>query len=436
MILRALVLGGLAARRLRDIESILLVTSSRGASGDANPPGPASRAALCEAASYRELGGQTVQFWTVVAGSGRDAVRDPHREARAHGSRSSLVSRAIGTTSAALVLCAKSERCCQRLVRAPSARSRIGGPPRCTSPRGFGIDDTKQDAAPGAPAYAQPIGDLDSRTFLVTGANTGIGRETVLALADRGARVFVAGRSEPKTLPVIDQIVAQTGNSALEFLSLDLGDLASVRACASEFLRTGEPLHVLINNAGLAGQRGMTESGFELAFGTNYVGPFLLTALLLDRLRESAPARIVNVASVGHYRAPGIDFQAVRRRTKSFTGFPEYCVSKLGNVLHAQELARRLDGTGVTTYSLHPGAIASDVWRRVPWPVRPLIKRRMRSPAEGARTSLYCATSPAVANESGNYYDDCRRKEPSAVATPQLAVELWNRSIDWVELAP
>jgi len=286
------------------------------------------------------------------------------------------------------------------------------------------------------PAYALPIGDLDNRTFLVTGANTGIGRETALALAGRGARVFVANRSEAKTLPVIDEIVAQTGNSAVKFLSLDLGDLTSVRACANGFLRTGESLHGLINNAGLAGQRGMTKSGFELAFGTNYVGPFLLTGLLLERLRESAPARIVNVSSIGHYRAEGIDYEAVRKPTKSLTGLPEYAVSKLANVLHAQELARRLEGDAVTTYSLHPGAIASDVWRRVPWPVRPLIKRRMRSPAEGARTSLCCATSPEVAHESGHYYDDCRRKEPSAIATPQLAAELWDRSIAWVDLPP
>ena len=286
------------------------------------------------------------------------------------------------------------------------------------------------------PAYAPRIGDLDGRTFLVTGANSGIGRETVLVLAGRGARVFMASRSERKTRPVMDEIVAQTGNGALEFLALDLGDLASVHACANEFLQTGEPLHGLINNAGLAGQRGMTDSGFELAFGTNYVGPFLLTGLLLDRLRESAPARIVNVSSIGHYRAPGIDYEAVRQPTKSRTGLPEYSVSKLGNVLHAQELAHRLQGARVTTYSLHPGAIATDVWRRVPWPVRPLIKLRMRSPAEGAETTLYCATSPEVAAESGHYYDDCRRKEPGEAATPQLAAELWDRSIAWIELPP
>jgi retinol dehydrogenase 12 len=283
-------------------------------------------------------------------------------------------------------------------------------------------------------AYPPDIGDLDGRTFLVTGANSGIGRETALELAARGARVILAGRSEAKTRPVMDEIVSQTGNGGLEFLALDLGDLASVRRCADEFLSSGEPLHVLINNAGLAGKRGMTESGFEVTFGTNYVGPFLLTGLLLDRLRENAPARIVNVSSIGHYRAPGIDYDAVRRRTRSRTGLPEYFVSKLANVLHAQELARRLDGDRVTTYALHPGAIATDVWRQVPWPVRPLIKRRMLPAAEGAKTSLYCATSPVLAGESGQYYDDCRRQEPSATATPELATELWDRSVAWVGL--
>src|SRR5207253_5663939 len=142
-----------------------------------------------------------------------------------------------------------------------------------------------------------------------------------------------------------------------------------------------------------------------LHFGTNYVGPFLLTRLLIDRLRDSAPARIVNVSSEAHYRATGIDWEAVRERTKSVTGFSEYAVSKLANVLHAQELARRLDGAGVTTYSLHPGAIASNVWRRVQWPLDALMKVFMKSIEEGARTTLYCATSPEVAKASGRYYD-------------------------------
>src|SRR5438132_3375289 len=268
------------------------------------------------------------------------------------------------------------------------------------------------------------MGDLDGKTFLVTGANTGIGRETARALASRGAKVFLTARWQAKVVPVIDEIAAQSGNTALEFLPLDLADLSSVRACANAFLARSEPLHGLINNAGLAGQRGVTKSGFELHFGTNYVGPFLLTRLLIDRLRDSAPARIVNVSSEAHYRATGIDWEAVRERTKSVTGFSEYAVSKLANVLHAQELARRLDGAGVTTYALHPGVVASDIWRRVPWPARALIKLRMSSPAEGAETSLYCATSPDVAGESGGYYEDCHRRDASSAATPERGGEL------------
>jgi NAD(P)-dependent dehydrogenase (short-subunit alcohol dehydrogenase family) len=276
------------------------------------------------------------------------------------------------------------------------------------------------------------VGDLDDKTVLITGANTGIGRATATALAERGASVVFAGRSEAKTRPVIEEISARPGNRALRFIALDLGNLDAVRACASSFLASANPLHVLINNAGLAGQRGMSESGFELTFGTDYVGPFLLTALLLDRIKESAPARIVNVASEAHQSAKGIDFEAVRRPTKSVTGMPEYAVAKLANVLHAAELGRRLEGTGVTTYSLHPGVIASDIWRRVPWPIRPLMKLRMKSPEEGARTSLYCAISPEVSGETGLYYEECRRKQPSRVATPALAGELWERTAQWV----
>ncbi|MGZ4184172.1 MAG: SDR family oxidoreductase [Solirubrobacteraceae bacterium] len=280
------------------------------------------------------------------------------------------------------------------------------------------------------------MGDLEAKTFLITGANTGIGLATATSLADRGARLFLAGRSEAKTRPVIDDIAAKTGNDRIEFLALDLGNLDSVQACAEGFLARGEPLHVLINNAGMAGRRGTTDSGFELAFGTNYVGPYLFTSLLLDRLKESAPARVVIVASEAHYRVNGIDFDAVREPTKTRTAFHEYSVSKLANVLHAQELARRLNGNGVTTYSLHPGVIASDIWRSVPWPIRPLMKLRMRSTEEGARTSLYCATSPDVAHESGGYYEDAQRKEPGTAATPELGAELWERTTGWLDRRP
>jgi NAD(P)-dependent dehydrogenase (short-subunit alcohol dehydrogenase family) len=276
------------------------------------------------------------------------------------------------------------------------------------------------------------MGDLDARTFLVTGANTGIGRASTEALAARGATVYMACRNQARARPARDAIATATGNDGLHLLTLDLADLASVRACAEAFLETGAPLHGLLNNAGLAGKRGLTASGFEVAFGTNHVGPFLFTNLLLDRLRASAPARIVTVSSEGHYRVEGIDYDAVRSPTRTRTAFHEYCISKLANVLHSQELGRRLDGSGVTTYSLHPGTIASDVWREVPWPIRPLMKLRMRSPTQGAQTSVYCATAPELAGDTGLYYDDCRRKEPSRHATPERAAELWERSETWV----
>jgi retinol dehydrogenase-12 len=268
--------------------------------------------------------------------------------------------------------------------------------------------------------------DQDGRTFIVTGATGGIGMVTARELAARGATVFISARSAAKGRRALDQLTAATGSDRLHVLELELGDLGSVRAFANAFEQSGEPLH---------GQRGLTDSGFELAFGTNHVGTFLLTELLTPRLRESAPARVVNVASEGHYRAKGIDFDAVRRKTRTRTAFPEYCVSKLANVLHASELGRRLEGTEVTTYSLHPGAVATDVWRSVPWPIRPLLTRRMLSPEDGARTTIYCATAPELAAETGGYYDSCARTEPSELVTPELAAELWRRSADWVGTA-
>ena len=274
-------------------------------------------------------------------------------------------------------------------------------------------------------------GELSGRTFLITGANTGIGLATATGLAERGGRVFVACRSAEKGRAAVARISAETGNEAVAFLPLDLSDLASVRACADEFLGRGEPLHVLINNAGVGGARGLTKDGFELTFGINHLGHFALTAALLDCLAASAPARVVTVSSDAHYQAPGIDFEAVRRPTVSRTGLREYAVSKLGNVLFSQELARRAGERGITAYALHPGVVASDIWRRIPWPVRPLMKLRMLSTEQGAATSLYCATAPELAGVSGRFYQDCRERSPSAVATPELARALWEHSESW-----
>ncbi|MEO7093007.1 MAG: SDR family oxidoreductase [Polyangiales bacterium] len=269
--------------------------------------------------------------------------------------------------------------------------------------------------------------DLAGRNAVVTGANTGIGRITAETLAARGANVVLACRSEERTRPIVDAITSAGGKARFE--ALDLSDLASVRACAARLVANGEPLHLLVNNAGLAGQRGLTKDGFELTFGTNHLGHFLFTVLLAPLLKKAAPSRIVNVASVAHYKAKGIDWDAIKTSTRTLTGTPEYAVSKLANVLFAKECARRLGSSGVHSYALHPGVVASDVWRKVPWPVRPLMKLFMISNEEGAATTLHCATSPDVADHDGRYYDSCKERTPSALAQDEaLAKELWEKS--------
>ena len=274
---------------------------------------------------------------------------------------------------------------------------------------------------------------LSGRVALITGANTGIGLVTARELAARGAHVFIACRSIEKGRASIDEICAKVPSANVELLALDLGDFDSVRACAAAFLARDLPLHLLINNAGLAGAKGMTKSGFELAFGTNHMGPFLFTQLLLERVKASAPARIVTVASRAHTRVAGIPWDQLRAPTQGKMGLPEYGVSKLCNVLFSAELARKLKGTGVTTYSIHPGVVATDVWREVPAFIRPLLKLMMISTEEGAQTTLFCATSADAANETGLYYDKCRVKAPSKLGQDvALAAELWQRSEAWL----
>ena len=274
--------------------------------------------------------------------------------------------------------------------------------------------------------------NITGKFAIVTGANTGIGRVTAVTLAKQGAHVLLACRSEEKTRPVVEEITAAGGKA--EFVPLDLADLASVRACAKAFLDRDVPLPLLVNNAGLAGPHGLTKDGFELTFGTNHLGPYLLTRLLMPALERAGEARIVNVASAGHYRAPGIDWDAVKKPTATTTAFPEYCVSKLANVLFTTELAERAP-RGVHAYSLHPGGVASDVWREVPWGIRHVMKLFMLTNEQGARTTLYCATSDDVRDENGLYYDKCKPKKASKLAHDKaLARELWEKSAAWTGL--
>jgi retinol dehydrogenase-12 len=271
---------------------------------------------------------------------------------------------------------------------------------------------------------------LEHRTFLVTGANSGIGRALVEALAACGARLVLAGRSEERTLPVLHTLRGRHPGLEVSFLHLDVSELSSIRSAASAFLATNHPLDVLVNNAGIAGTEALTSDGFDLTYATNHIGPFLLTNLLLPRLRESDEARIVNVASVAHMRVKEIDWSVLDRRTVATrNGFVAYSVTKLMNILHAKALAHRLAGTTLTTSSLHPGGVASNVWRSLPQPVQWFIKLFLDSNEKGAETPLYCATAPELRNVSGRYYDHCREARPSPLAEREsLAHELWERT--------
>ena len=279
------------------------------------------------------------------------------------------------------------------------------------------------------------MNQLAGQNALVTGANTGIGRVTAERLAAMGARVTLACRSREKTEPVLAAI-RQAGGTA-SYVALDLADLASVRACAEEVARAKEPLHLLVNNAGLAGARGVTKQGLEMTFGTNHLGHFLLTQLLLPSLVMAAGARtggarVVNVSSEAHRSVKAIDWAALERSATGRVGIREYGVSKLANILFTKELARRQAGSGVHAYALHPGVVASDIWRKVPAPLRALMKLFMVSNEEGAKTTLHCATSREAAAESGFYYEKSRPRRPSRLdEDATLAHQLWDHSEAW-----
>ena len=278
------------------------------------------------------------------------------------------------------------------------------------------------------------INSLNNHVALITGGNTGIGRITALELAKNGAHVFIACRSADKAQTVIDEFNGFPMIGKIEYLSLDLSDFNSIRECAKTFLSKKLPLHILVNNAGVAGVKGQTVQGFEMTMGVNHLGHFLLTQELLPALISSAPSRIVNFASRAHFYAKGIDFDRITKPTQSRFAIKEYCESKLANVLFTRELAKRLKGTGVSAYAVHPGVVASDLWRNVLAPFRIIMKLFMISNNKGAMTSIYCATSVRTAFESGNYYDACRSKKPSMVALDSaLSADLWMKSEEWVK---
>ena len=205
---------------------------------------------------------------------------------------------------------------------------------------------------------------MNGKTVIITGANTGIGRETALDIAMRGARVIIACRNENKALDALNYIKTGSANDNVVFKQLDLASLSSVRRFASEVLREEERIDVLINNAGVMfTPHLLTENGFEMQFGVNHLGHFLLTMLLLDRIKDTPNSRIVNVSSLAHM--PGyLDFNNMMWE-KNYSWMLAYCRSKLANIMFTNELACQLEGTGVTVYSLHPGSIRTELVRHI-----------------------------------------------------------------------
>ena len=271
---------------------------------------------------------------------------------------------------------------------------------------------------------------LEGKTCLVTGASSGMGKETALALAKMGATVVLVCRNRSKGEATTREISKNSGNESVELLLCDLSSLAEVRGLASEVRNRYGNLHVLVNNAGVFRFSGKTPDGFEPTFEVNYLAPFLLTNLLLELIKSSAPSRIVNVSSVAHFSGH-IDLDAIKRK-ETPSGWGAYATSKLALVMFTYELARRLQGTGVTANSLHPGGVATNIWRVPPG----LMRLFMRSAKEGAKTAVYLASSPEVGNVSGKYFENEFAKKSSAESYDEdMARRLWDTSSELVGLS-
>ncbi|XP_051963099.1 dehydrogenase/reductase SDR family member 13-like [Xyrauchen texanus] len=278
---------------------------------------------------------------------------------------------------------------------------------------------------------------LKGKTAIVTGSNTGIGKTTAMDLAKRGARVILACRNHQRAEAAVYDIRRESGNSEVLYMHLDLASLKSVHNFAETFLKSEPRLDLLINNAGLIGS-GRTEDGFGMAFGVNYLGHFLLTLLLLDRLKEAENSRVVNVSALLH-RLGSIDFNLLKTHKDLVTGqsywhsFRAYCHSKLCNVLFTRELASRLEGTNVTCYCLHPGVISTEIGRNMGLLAKllsvPMSKLFFLSPEGGAQTTLYCALQEGLESLSGRYFSCCALQGVSKLGRDDaLAKKLWEVS--------
>jgi NAD(P)-dependent dehydrogenase (short-subunit alcohol dehydrogenase family) len=277
------------------------------------------------------------------------------------------------------------------------------------------------------------------RTCVVTGANSGIGKEIARGLAAEGSRVVMIARDPERGEAARADVSSSTGNDAVELVICDLASQRQVRELGATVLARCDRLDVLVNNAGLIlGEKVVTEDGIETTFAVNHLATFLLTNLLLGRLRASAPSRIVTVASDAHRGAP-IDFDDPGF-ARGYSAWRAYSQSKLANILFTRELARRNRGSGVTANCLHPGVVRTGFGRQGPTSIRigtKIVGLLLLSPKKGADTALWLATSPDVEDASGGYYEKRRLTNPSRTARdPEAAKRLWELSEELVGLAP
>ncbi|MCX7840878.1 MAG: SDR family oxidoreductase [Anaerolineae bacterium] len=270
---------------------------------------------------------------------------------------------------------------------------------------------------------------MQNKICLVTGATSGIGLETAKQLARLGATVIIVGRDAMRSATAVAQIRQHSGNANVEFLVADLSAQAQVRTLAEQFRRRYARLDVLINNAGVAMMRRQESvDGIEMTFATNVLAPFILTHDLLDVLKASAPSRIINVGSTLHKNAK-FDWDDVQMKRK-YDGLMAYNNSKLALLWFTYELARRLQGTGVTVNALHPGAVRTNLIARngwfYKWIVNPIFSLQAISAEQGAQTSVYLASSPEVEGVTGKYFGKCKPRESSPASYDEEAQKrLW-----------
>lgn len=275
---------------------------------------------------------------------------------------------------------------------------------------------------------------IDGKVVIVTGANSGIGKETAIGLAKRGGKVYIACRDVTKGEDALKEIKKQSGSDKVFFLQLDLASMASVREFSKKFHELEPQLHILVNNAGvMACPKAQTTDGFEMQIGTNHFGHFLLTNLMLDVLKSASPSRVVVVGALAH-KWGTINKEDLMSET-SYCRFKAYCQSKLANNLFTHELSKKLEGTGVTVNCLHPGIVVTELIRHfteqgmVRSVLDPILRQFLNSPEEGAQTSICLSVDPELEKISGKYFSDSKQTQPSADSTnDELSVWLWKKS--------